>query len=128
MTNIIVENDTATGISLADGTITKADYVVSAANGHAILYEMLKGNYLTNQIEDAYATWPLFTPLVQFSFGINKEVLTEYPVQTYLAKGQKIGRAQLNSVYTMMNYCFDPTMAPEGKTVIILRYESSWEL
>src|SRR5208283_391275 len=126
--NIIVENDTATGISLADGAIIKADYVVSAADGHATLYGMLEGNYLTNQIEDAYATWQLFTPLVQVSFGIHKKVPTEYPVQTYLAKGQKIGRTQLNWGYTIMNYCFDPTMAPEGKTVIILRYESPWEL
>jgi len=27
-----------------------------------------------------------------------------------------------------MNYCFDPTMAPEGKPVAILRYERPWEL
>ena len=126
--NIIVENDTATGVVLADGTVIKADYVVSAADGHATLFEMLEGNYLSGQIEDAYAKWPLFTPLVQVSFGINKDVHTEYPVQTYLAKGLKIGGTQLNSGYTIMNYCFDPTMAPAGKTVIILRYESPWEL
>lgn len=126
--SIIIENDTATGVALADGTVMKADYVVSAADGHATLYEMLQGNYLSDQIKDAYATWPLFTPLVQVSFGIDKEVPTEYPVQTYLAKGRKIGGTQLDSGYTIMNYCFDPTMAPKGKTVIILRYESPWEL
>jgi phytoene dehydrogenase-like protein len=27
-----------------------------------------------------------------------------------------------------MNYSFDPTMAPEGKSVIVMRYESPWEL
>jgi phytoene desaturase len=27
-----------------------------------------------------------------------------------------------------MNYCFDPTMAPEGKTVIVMRFESPWDL
>jgi phytoene dehydrogenase-like protein len=126
--NIIVENDTATGVVLADGTVIKADYVVSAADGHATLYDMLEGKYLSDQIKDAYATWPLFTPLVQVSFGIGTAVPTEYPVQTYLAKGRKIGRTELASGYTIMNYCFDPTMAPEGKTVIVLRYESPWEL
>ena len=27
-----------------------------------------------------------------------------------------------------MNYQFDPTMAPAGKTVIVLRFESPWDL
>jgi phytoene desaturase len=126
--SIMVENDTATGIALADGTVIKADYVISAADGHATLFEMLEGNYLSDQIKDAYASWPLFKPLVQVSFGIDKRVPTEYPVQTYLAKGRKIGGTELGSGYAIMNYSFDPTIAPEGKTVIILRYESPWEL
>jgi len=27
-----------------------------------------------------------------------------------------------------MNYCFDPTMAPVGKSVIVMRFDSPWEL
>jgi hypothetical protein len=126
--NIIIKNDTATGVVLADGTIIKANYVVSAADGHATLFDMLEGNYLSDQIEEAYANWPLFTPLVQVAFGIDKEVHTAYPVQTYLAKGLKIGGTQLDSDYTIMNYCFDTTMAPAGKTVIMLRFRSPWGL
>jgi phytoene dehydrogenase-like protein len=30
--------------------------------------------------------------------------------------------------YSIMNYYFDPTMAPEGKSVIVMRFESPWEL
>jgi phytoene dehydrogenase-like protein len=126
--NIIVKNDMAIGIALADGSVKYADYVVSAADGYSTLFEMLGGKYLSDQIKDAYATWPLFTPLVQVSFGIDKEVFTEFPVQTYLAGGQKIGGTKLGSGYTIMNYCFDPTMAPTGKTVMVLRYESPWEI
>ena len=126
--NIQVENGTATGVALADGTVIKADYVISAADGHATLYEMLGGNYLSDQLKEAYASWPIFTPLVQVSFGIDKIVPSECPVQAYVAIGHKIGGTELDSGYALMNYCFDPTMAPEGKTVIILRYESPWEL
>lgn len=126
--NIIVENGTATAVALTDGTEIKADYVVSAADGHSTLYSMLEGKYLSEQIEDAYANWPLFTPLVQVSFGIDKEVPTGFPVQTILAKGSRIGTTQLDSGYMMMNYGFDPTMAPKGKTVIVIRYESPWEV
>ena len=126
--NIIVEDDTATAVALADGTVSKADYVISAADGHSTLYTMLGGNYLSGQIEEAYGTWPLFTPIVQVSFGIDMEIKTEYPVQTHLAKGRKIGGTPLDMGYTIMNYCFDPTMAPAGKTVMVVRYESPWEL
>jgi phytoene desaturase len=125
---IMVENDTAVGVILADGTEIKADYVVSAADGHATIYEMLEGKYLSSEITEAYGSWPLFTPLVQVSFGIDTEITTDCPVQTWLSKGRKIGATALDSGYTIMNYCFDPTMAPAGKTVIILRYESPWEL
>jgi phytoene dehydrogenase-like protein len=125
---IIVEDHTASGVVLSDGMERKADYVVSAADGHATLYDMLEGKYLSGELEEAYGTWPLFTPIVQVSFGIAKEIKTEYPVRTYLAKGRKIGGTLLETGYTIMNYCFDPTMAPEGKTVIVVRYESPWEL
>jgi phytoene desaturase len=125
---IVVEHDTALGVILSDGTSIKADYVISAADGHATLYEMLEGKYVTREIEEAYGMWPLFTPLVQVSFGIDTEITTEYPVQTYLAKGKNIGGTSLDMGYTVMNYSFDPTMAPAGKTVIVLRYESPWEL
>ncbi len=125
---IIVENHTASGVVLSDGTERKADYVVSAADGHATLYDMLEGKYLSREIEEAYGTWPLFTPIVQVSFGIAKVIKAECPVQTFLANGRKIGGTLLETGYTIMNYCFDPTMAPEGKTVIVIRYESPWEL
>lgn len=124
---IVVENDAASGVVLTDGTKIAADHVVSAADGHATIYEMLGGKYLSREIEEAYGTWPLFTPLVQVSFGIGREVTTDWPVQTYLARGEKIGATALETGYTIMNYCFDPTMAPAGKTVIVLRYESPWE-
>lgn len=125
---IMVENDAASGVLLTDGTRIRADHVVSAADGHATIYEMLDGKYLSTEIAEAYDSWPLFTPLVQVSFGIGKEITTDYPVQSYLAKGEKIGRTVLETGYNVMNYCFDPTMAPAGKTVIVLRFESPWEL
>lgn len=123
---IIVEDDAATGVLLADGTRIKADHVISAADGHATLYEMLEGKYLSVAIQEAYASWPLFTPLVKVSFGIGMEITTDYPLQTFLEKEKKIGGTLVVSGYSLMNYFFDPTMAPAGKTVIVLRYESPW--
>jgi phytoene dehydrogenase-like protein len=127
ITKITVENGTATGVVLSDGTVVKSDYVISAADGHATIYDMLEGKYISPEIEKAYSSWELFTPLVQVSFGIDLAMASDFPIQNVMAKGKHIGTTELANGYSVMNYAFDPTMAPEGKTVIVLRFESPWE-
>jgi phytoene dehydrogenase-like protein len=70
----------------------------------------------------------VFNPIVQVSFGIDKEIKSDYFVQTWLVKNIKIGMTKLNHGYSIMNYHFDNTMAPAGKTVIVMRFVSPWEL
>lgn len=125
---IIVKNDTATGIILSNGTQVNADFIISAADGYSTIFKMLDGKYQTEQIKDAYTNWPLFTPIVQVSFGINKKIKDTAPTQTFLAKDVYIGQTKLDTSYTLMNYSFDSTMAPIGKTVIVIRFESPWNL
>jgi phytoene dehydrogenase-like protein len=125
---IIVENNTAEGVILSDGSRISADYVISAADGYSTIYGMLEGKYLTKKIDNAYNNWELFTPLVQVSFGIKRKIESEVPVESYLITNQQIGRTKTKNGYSIMNYCFDPTMAPEGKSVLIMRYESPWDL
>jgi len=128
VSRIVVENNIAKGVILSDGTEIMSDYVISAADGHSTIFNMLGGKYLTRKISNAYENWELFTPIVQVSFGINKKIDSEVPVETWLVKDQKIGRTKTNRGYSFMNYCFDPTMAPEGKSVIVMRFDSPWEL
>jgi phytoene dehydrogenase-like protein len=45
-----------------------------------------------------------------------------------MVKDQVIGRTKTDRGYSIMNYSFDHTMAPEGKSVIVMRYDSPWEL
>jgi phytoene dehydrogenase-like protein len=125
---IRVEDNRARGVELADGTLINADYVISAADGHTTLFSMLGGKYLTGQLKKAYAEWELFLPLVQVSFGISKSIAAAEPITLYVEKDIFIGSTKLPYGYSIMNYSFDPTMAPEGKSVILLRYESPWEV
>jgi len=39
-----------------------------------------------------------------------------------------IGRTKTKNGYSIMNYGFDHTMSPEGKSVIVMRFDSPWEL
>ena len=128
VSKIIVENGVAKGVLLSDDTEIRADYVVSAADGHSTIFEMLEGKYLSRKISNAYDKWELFTPIVQISFGISKEIKSEFPVAIWLVKEQIIGRTRTANGYSIMNYSFDTTMAPKGKTVIIIRFDSPWDL
>lgn len=125
---IIIEDSITKGVILSDNTEIMADYVVSAADGHSTIFEMLDGKYVNKKISNAYEKWELFTPIVQVSFGINKKIESEVPVETWIIKDQIIGRTKTGNGYSIMNYCFDPTMAPEGKSVIVIRFDSPWEL
>ena len=125
---IIVEENRAKGVVLQDGTIIPSDYVISAADGYTTLYKMLEGNYRTKEIEDAYRNWELFPSFVQVSFGINKPSMQNRRSSSISTRGISIGRTELNFGYSVMNYSYDNTMAPEGKTTIVMRFDSFWEL
>lgn len=125
---IIVENDYVKGVRLTDGSIINADYVVSAADGYSTLYKMLKGKYRSPKLDRVYASWEVFTSMVQISFGVNKELETDYHIQVVLAGGEKIGSTVLAHNYRILNYNFDSSMAQKGKSCIIIRYDSPYKL
>jgi len=128
VSEIVVENNKAQGVILSDGTEINADYVISAADGYSTIFKMLGGKYLNKKISNAYKNWKLFNPIVQVSFGIAKIIDSKVPSESWLMKDQVIGRTKTINGYSIMNYCFDRTMAPEGKSVIVMRFESPWEL
>ena len=125
---IIVESNVAKGILLSDGTKIPADYVISAADGYSTIFKLLDTKYMSKEIDFAYKNWELFTPIVQVSFGINKVIPSNSPILINISKEMLIGKTKLENGYSVMNYSFDTTMAPEGKTTIILRFDSPWKL
>jgi phytoene dehydrogenase-like protein len=123
---ILIEDGKAIGVELDDGTIHKSDYVIAACDLHSIIYDMLDGKYIPEDIKDAFENWPLFKPLVQVSFGIKKEIKEKQMMTTYLIPA-KIGSTETDS-YSIINYSFDPDMAPEGKTTMVIRFGSPYEI
>jgi len=125
---VIVEKNVAKGVLLSDGSTIPADYVISAADGYSTIFNMLDAKYISKEVDFAYKNWELFTPIVQVSFGINKAIPSEAPIIINISKDKLIGKTKLENGYSVMNYSFDTTMAPEGKTTIVLRYDSPWKL
>ena len=116
---IITENNSAKGIILENGETHDADIVISAADGHYTIFEMLDGKYINEKIKDYYNNYETFPSYVQVSLGVSKtfEDIPHYlffPIEKPLiidedSKYEYIGIRILN---------IDPTSAPEGKTVI----------
>lgn len=125
---IITNGGKALGVRLEDGTVKYADYVIGACDLHAIMYDMLDGKYITPKITHAFEKWPLFKPIVQVSFGINRPVDCKYHTYQVLAQGEKIGSTSISFGYGISNYNHDPIITPEGKCVMKMLFESPIEI
>jgi len=125
---IIVENNVTKGVLLTEDTTVSADFVISAADGYSTIFNMLDAKYISKEIDFAYKNWELFTPIVQVSYGVNKFIPSEFPIIINISKELSIGSTKLDNGYSVMNYAYDSTMAPGGKTTIVLRYDSPWKL
>lgn len=126
---ILVREGKAVGVRLADGSEHLADEVISAADGHATLFGMLNGAYLSRELEDAYRTLPLYTPFVQVSFGVKRDMRSAgVPRLTTVEPAEPISMGGTRVPFLLFNnYAFDPTMAPGGKSALSLLFQSPWE-
>jgi phytoene dehydrogenase-like protein len=125
---ILVENGQAVGIRLANSTEHKADYVISAADGHSTIYEMLEGKYTDSTIDDYYKM-PLFQPLVYIGLGINRSFSDiaqlisgmAIPLDKPITIGEKANRSLFVHAFN-----YDPSFASSGKTSLIVSFESDF--
>jgi phytoene dehydrogenase-like protein len=126
---ILVDNDIAVGVKLNDGRELKGDIVISAADGHSTLFQMLDSKYLTHEFVNAYKNWKLFNPFVQISFGLNGIIESEAVTKSYWGQRFRMGNFNVgDDGYIIMNQTMrDPTLAPKGKTSLIIRFTSAWE-
>ena len=122
---VLVEDDRAVGVRLADGTEHPADCVISAADGRTTIFDMLDGRYVDDKIRGYYEELPVFTPLLYLSFGVDgayegaPHCLTFNFASPPRVAGEAVERAMLRV------YNFDPTLAPPGKTVMTVIFESN---
>ncbi len=118
---IIVERDRAVGIRLEDGSEHRADYVISAADGHATIFGMLGGRYVDRAIRSYFDNLPIFPSLVHVAFGVNRtfDDMPHCVSGTILPLDPpvRVGSEQLDHLWVQI-YNFDPTLAPAGRTLI----------
>ncbi len=124
---ILTENNCAIGIRLRDGGEHRADAVISAADGHSTIFDMLEGRYISKEIRERYDTWKLFRPLMMISYGVAAEYPDEPSLVSYkLAEPIRVG-SQKTAFFFVRLFNYSPCFAPNGKTVVQVGFDADWD-
>jgi len=126
---ILVENDKAVGVRLSDGSKQRGDIVISAADGRTTIFDMLDGKYVDDKIQGYYDNLPTMPPVIYIGLGVARSFGEPYTVleinyrldEPVTIAGQEITRLPLHI------YNFDPSLAPEGKTVLRVKLNSDYD-
>jgi len=124
---ILVENDKAVGIRLADGSEHRADIIISNADGRKTILNMLDGKYMNETVRGYCAPMQDETPFaVDVFLGVNRDLSGE-PSSLVLLLEQPVTIA--NRKYDSMEaqlYGFDRSMAPASKGTIKVELTGSY--
>ena len=127
---ILVEGDRAVGVRLADGSEHRAGRVISAADGHATIFDMLEGKYADEKTREPYEKWPIFPALLYVGVGVNRSFADHpktisgfsFPLRQPTELGSEVCERLSVHVFNQ-----DPTLAPEGKTSMVVMLRNSYE-
>jgi phytoene dehydrogenase-like protein len=127
---ILTENGCAVGIKLEDGDELRADYVISAADGHATIFNMLEGKYIDNTIKGYFGKLIPFPPLVHVALGVDRR-FDDIPyaaggIAIQLPNPIVIGNVEHDHLGVKV-YNFDPTLVPAGKTLLIVMFRTDYD-
>ncbi len=123
---ILVENDRAVGIRLADGSEQRADVVVAAGDGRTAIFELLGGRYVDAKIKERYEKWKILCPIITISFGVTREFPDEPPLNFHLLKQPlQVGGVTIKGFpLRFFNY---GRFSPPGKTVVQVLLHADWD-
>ena len=124
---ILVQHDQAVGVRLYDDSEWRTDYVVSAADGRATIFDRLDGHYVDDRLRHMYNGDLPIQSQVQVSLGINRDLTAEPHWATYLLDDQPIIAGLPRQELGIKHYCFDPSLAPAGKSAVEVMLKSPYK-
>jgi phytoene dehydrogenase-like protein len=123
---ILVKDDRAVGLRLYNDAIIQADYIISAADGRGTIFDMLDGQYANGGIRRLYDGRLPIHSQVQVSLGVARDLSAEPHWATYLLDEPLLIAGEERQAIGVKHYCFDPSLAPAGKSVVEVMLESNY--
>lgn len=127
-TDILVDEDTAVGLELNGERKVFGDVILSAADGRSTIFDLLGGRYINRKLKQIYkGGMQPAQSILQISLGVgmdftDKPPMINFPLETPIW----LGNVRLDRM-VLKHYCFDPSMAPEGKSVLSLWCEADYD-
>ncbi len=117
---IQVDDGRAVGVVLQGGEESRADIVVSAADGHATIFDMLEGRFADDRIRKIYETYKPFPSYVQVSLGVGADLRGEPgALMLLLEQGIQVDPGTTENALMFRVFNYDATFAPAGKTAVV---------
>jgi phytoene dehydrogenase-like protein len=122
---IMVKNDSATGILLEDGREIGSDITVSSADWYFTVFNALNGRFSNKKMLDLRdgKSFQVYYSVINISLGISKPLnelphFSRFPIPKELVSpdGTVYKRLELHI------YNYDPTLAPTGKTSVSVSF------
>lgn len=123
---ILTRDDRAVGVRLYDDSVHMADVVVSTADGRGTLFDMLDEPYQDRSMTRHYdGHLPIHTQ-IQLSLGVNRDFSGEPHWTNYLLPEPIIIGGTPQEAICVKHYCFDPSLAPPGKSAVVVMMKSEY--
>jgi len=125
--DVIIENGRATGVRLEEGKEHMADILVWAGDGHKLIFDILGGRHMNHAIEGMYRDWIPVLPMVHVAIGVARDMSKEpHRIVFGLEKPLTIAGEEHRWI-CFLHHCFDPTMAPAGKSAVEVWYATRYD-
>jgi phytoene dehydrogenase-like protein len=124
---ILVDNNRAIGVRLYNDEVHRADIVISAADGHATIFDMLGGEYVNRTIKGYYDGHMLHWPQVQVSLGVARDMSREPHWAFHLLEAPVTIAGEDRREISVKHYDFDPSLAPPGRSAVEVMFRSNYD-
>jgi len=117
---ILTRDGHAVGVRLYNDEVHHADVVISAADGKGTIFDMLGGEFTNRRFRRMYDGHLPTHQMCQVSLGVKRDLSGDPHWVTYLLDDPILLAGEERYEMGIKHYCFDPSLAPQGKSVMEL--------
>ena len=127
VTDLVIRENRVKGIILDDGSEHHADYIVWAGDGHTLIFDILKGKYISEPLKNMYENWIPVKPVLHVMMGVNRDFSREpHKLIFEIEKPETVAGKEIRWL-SFLHHCYDPSMAPQGKSTVEAWYDTDFD-